>query len=88
MSLHVKSIAKMLFAILIAAVIALPLGFVLTIVLMPVSLWFEATFGIESVGHSGPAGWCFMVTILTVFVALAAWLMSISTASRRPRANS
>lgn len=55
--------------------LSLPVSFYLTMVLMPVWSEIERRWGIESVGHSGPATWCFatvfacVVTIsLTVYV--------------------
>jgi hypothetical protein len=56
---------------LVAAVVSLPLGFILTIVLLPLWSWVEATTGIESVGHSGPADWCYWVTLVVVFFGIA-----------------
>jgi hypothetical protein len=37
----------------------LPAAFVLTILTARFWDWFERASGIESYGHSGPAGWCF-----------------------------
>jgi hypothetical protein len=60
-----------------AGIVALsvPVTFYVTTVLMPVWSEIERRWGIESVGHSGPATWCFLavfafvVTIsLTVYV--------------------
>jgi hypothetical protein len=44
--------------------VSLPFSGVLTLVLMPLWRWIEARYGIESVGHSGPAEWCFVVTFV------------------------
>lgn len=54
----------------IAGIVALslPVAFYLTMVLMPLWSEVERRWGIESVGHSGPAGWCF----LTVFACVVA----------------
>lgn len=41
------------------AVVCLPAAFILTFLLLPLWSWIEATYKIESVGHSGPADWCF-----------------------------
>ena len=41
------------------AAACLPAAFILTFLLMPLWSWIEATYKIESVGHSGPADWCF-----------------------------
>jgi hypothetical protein len=42
-----------------ATIAALPLALILTILLWPFWNWFELVSGIESLGHSGPAAWCF-----------------------------
>jgi hypothetical protein len=44
-----------------AVVVALPLSAVTTILLFPLWSWVEDSTGIESVGHSGPDGWCYVV---------------------------
>lgn len=57
------------FGICVAVLLAaLPLTFVTTFMLMPLWSWIEERFGIESVGHSGPADWCFNVVYLMWFV--------------------
>ena len=52
-----------------------PLAFALTIALMPVWLRIEVHYGIEAVGHSGPADWCFWLVyallVMTGLVVLA-----------------
>jgi hypothetical protein len=42
-------------------VLLLPAAVVVTIMLFPLWSWIEDSFHIESVGHSGPAGWCYML---------------------------
>ena len=51
--------------------VSAPLSVVTTIFLLPVWSWVEASFGIESVGHSEPAEWCYVV-IYVLFVAIGA----------------
>jgi hypothetical protein len=51
-------------------VISLPVAFWLTIMLLPLWGWVEAKYGIESLGHSGPADWCFTVVFLMVISML------------------
>jgi hypothetical protein len=51
---------------------SLPLGILLTLALLPLWRWVERTQAIESVGHSGPAEWCYAVTTLVCAVALGA----------------
>lgn len=49
--------------------LGLPLAYLLTILLMPFWLYLEAATGIESAGHSGPAGWCFSLVYTGMLVA-------------------
>jgi uncharacterized membrane protein YphA (DoxX/SURF4 family) len=48
------------------ALAAMPIAVVVTIAALPVWSWLEAATGIESIGHSGPAEWCYLVTYLIV----------------------
>jgi hypothetical protein len=42
---------------------------------MPLWNWFENSHGIESVGHSGPADWCYLATFsVVVILAVSGWL--------------
>jgi hypothetical protein len=50
-------------------VISFPVAFWLTILLLPLWGWIEDSYGIESLGHSGPADWCFSVVFLVVISA-------------------
>ena len=59
----------------------LPAAFILTILLLPLWSWIEATYKIESVGHSGPADWCFWA----VYALLAALVLSVYTVKARRR---
>ena len=55
----------------IVALIAVPVSAMITILLSPLWNWFEAKYRVESVGHSGPADWCYMVVYLSVlFIAV------------------
>ena len=54
--------------VLVALAAAIPLAMVGTIMLMGLWRWIEAFTGIESVGHSGPAGWCYVVTYIVIAV--------------------
>jgi hypothetical protein len=51
---------------------SLPLGILVTLALLPLWRWVERTQAIESVGHSGPAEWCYAVTTLVCAVVLGA----------------
>ena len=54
--------------ILLVALIAIPVAIVLALVMLPVWRWFEASTDIESIGHSGPATWCFVATYVMAFL--------------------
>ena len=55
--------------LLAIAVTCFPVSFIVTFLLTPLWSWIEATYGIESIGHSGPADWCFS-TVYGVFLAV------------------
>jgi len=46
--------------------IAAPVAFAGTIGLLPFWSWIEAKFAIESIGHSGPAEWCYVATYVFI----------------------
>ena len=56
-----------LFAALLAC---MPLAFALTMLGAPLCGWFEARTGIEALGHSGPAGWCFWLTLVLCWLCV------------------
>jgi len=66
-----RAVLTLLAIILIAA----PLSAVITILLFPVWSWFEASVGIESVGHSGPAEWCYAVVFFLLVAGGALTLL-------------
>lgn len=67
---------KHLIALSLIAVLAAPLTLLLTFVLSPFWNWFETVSGIESMGHSGPANWCFLAIFLLVLsFGWGAWFM-------------
>ena len=72
---------RVVLTLLAVILIAAPLSAVITILLFPVWSWFEASVGIESVGHSGPAEWCYAV----VFFLLVAGAALTLFARRRGR---
>ena len=63
-------LALITLAVLVAC---LPLAFIVTILLSPLWSWIEATYGIESIGHSGPSDWCFYV----VYGVMSAAVLSV-----------
>ena len=62
-----------LLVLLIGAVVALPVALVGTFMLWRFWDWFEKKTGIESLGHSGPANWCFVAAyVLLLFGVMLA----------------
>jgi len=49
---------------------SVPLSLLLTLSLMTFWRWLEATHGIESIGHSGPAEWCYLAAFLACLIIL------------------
>ena len=76
---HVKALLTAL-AVVVAAV---PATIVVTLLLYPLWSWIEATFGLESVGHSGPADWCFLLVFSMFVIGSLALLLRVR---RRPLA--
>jgi hypothetical protein len=64
-----KRALKTSLRILAIAVACFPVSFIVTFLLTPLWSWIEATYGIESIGHSGPADWCFWA-VYGVFLAV------------------
>jgi hypothetical protein len=64
------------------AVLSMPLTFVITIALLPAWSSIERRWGIESVGHSGPAEWCFWVMFAICVVAI--YIIVLLAEARRP----
>lgn len=66
--------AIMIFAVLLVSV---PVSIVATLLLLPLWRWLEAISGIESIGHSGPAEWCYLAVFALVGIGSlsATWLL-------------
>jgi hypothetical protein len=65
--------ARFLLLTVVLFLAAMPVAAIATFFLYPLWSWIEATYGIESVGHSGPAEWCFMLVYgIVVVTGLAA----------------
>ena len=58
------------------ALLTVPVGVVATFFLTPFWRWIESTYGIESLGHSGPSDWCFYLIFLLVLIQglVAIWI--------------
>ena len=64
-------------------VTATPLSLLVTLLLLPVWRWLESASGIESIGHSGPAEWCYLLTFLACLVPTSwVWIRALRGLSR------
>lgn len=66
-------------------VVAIPLALASTLALVPAWRWLEAEHDIESIGHSGPATWCYAASYLACVVLLATITITVRR-RRRARA--
>ena len=57
-----KQTRRHLSAALLVLLGGVPLSIAATLLLWPFWKWLESTSGIEAVGHSGPAEWCYLAT--------------------------
>ena len=65
-------------------VLAMPLAMITTVLMMPLFSWIEARFGIEAVGHSGPAAWCYVSVYVTLVAFLTVGTQRLITQVRSP----
>ena len=61
---------KCAISVLLVGIVALPVALVATFLLLPLWRWIERVSGVESIGHSGPATWCFVVVYGGIFAAV------------------
>jgi hypothetical protein len=66
--------ARLILAILAVLVVCLPIAFIVTFLLSPLWSWIEATYGIESIGHSGPSDWCFYAVYVVLNALVFAFI--------------
>ena len=70
-------IVKRAALLLLGLVLLAPVAIAITLFTMPLWTWIELNYQIESVGHSGPAEWCYLATyaaLVTVSLAAVALL--------------
>jgi hypothetical protein len=65
-------------------VLSAPLSVVLVFLLVPFWRWLELRSGIEAIGHSGPAAWCYLAVYGMVVVSLVGVVWSRRNGRRRP----
>ena len=59
---------RSLFGVITVLLIAAPLAVIITLLLYPFWSWLDVIGGIESLGHSGPAAWCYELVYLVLVV--------------------
>ena len=70
---------RALATVALIVLLGVPVTFAATIALLPLWSTIERRYGIESVGHSGPADWCFWLVFVIYLVAawaIARWFRS------------
>lgn len=65
---------KLVLGLGLTVLVSLFLAFWVTFLLVPLWRWIEADFGIEAIGHSGPAEWCFYL-VFAILVAPALFIL-------------
>lgn len=65
-----KHFSRHVIVCVMLALVSLPMGAILTLALLPFWRWLEASYAIESVGHSGPAEWCYLTGTLVCLLML------------------
>ncbi len=61
---------RRLVVFVLVLLLTMPAAIVMTIFMMPFFSWIESRFGIEAVGHSGPAEWCYASVYVTMLAVL------------------
>ena len=52
--------------VVVVLLISAPVSIMATLLLLPLWRWVEASSGFESIGHSGPAEWCYFAVFALV----------------------
>ena len=67
------NMANRLRGLAVATVICLisaPIALFATIALIPFWSWIESSLQIESIGHSGPAEWCYLTVYIIILICV------------------
>ncbi|CAB1075747.1 hypothetical protein D1AOALGA4SA_3559 [Olavius algarvensis Delta 1 endosymbiont] len=54
----------------VLCLISAPIAIAVTIALLPFWSWMESMSEIESVGHSGPAAWCYLMSYIIILSSI------------------
>lgn len=66
--------------------VSAPVAIIVTIASIPFWSWIESSFAIESVGHSGPAEWCYLASYIIILSGAALIWRGIRRRSIDPNA--
>jgi hypothetical protein len=77
---------RRLLVFVIVLFMTVPAAIVTTILAMPLFAWIEARFGVEAVGHSGPAEWCYVSVYVTMLAAFTLGSQRLVSRLRSPSA--
>ena len=79
MNRGLRTLVLMVVLVLISA----PVSLVITLILTPFWRWLESHTGLESIGHSGPAEWCYLGVFIVVAGAsvLGLWILNFGRPS-------
>ena len=63
--------------VVLVLLISAPISIVVALLLLPLWRWIEASSGFESIGHSGPAEWCYLAvfTLIVLGSLLVLWML-------------
>ena len=79
---------KVILVIGFVLVLLAPVAIAITFFMMPLWSWVELHYQIESVGHSGPAEWCFVATYVLLDAVSLATLALLTLTGRKRAATS
>jgi hypothetical protein len=73
----VKRQLRAVISVMLVLLISAPISIVVTLLLTPLWRWIEASSGFESIGHSGPAEWCYLAVFALVVLGslLVLWML-------------
>jgi len=83
LSPHMKRPVRFVLSIAGIIFISLPISILITILLFPFWSWLEASAGIESVGHSGPAEWCYVFIYILLVAGGVLGFLSLRRRKKR-----
>jgi hypothetical protein len=76
---------RRLFVFGVVLLMTVPAAILTTILATPFFSWIETRFGIEAVGHSGPAEWCYASVYVTLLAAFTLGSQRLVTRLEAPK---